>query len=462
MADRPAASDTGAARVAPHTRVLHRHTRMNLPVAVAGDGAYVIDSTGKRYLDACGGAAVSVLGHSDREVIAAIREQVGRMPFAHTAFFTNEPMEELAALLVAGAPPGLDRVYFASGGSEAVETALKMARQYFVEIGEPQRNMFIARRQSYHGNTLGALSVGGNEWRRAPFRDIMVESRHVTPCFRYREQGRGESDAAFVERLGRELEGEILAAGPDRVIAFVAETVVGATSGAVEPVEGYFRAMREICDRYGVLLILDEIMCGLGRTGTLYAFEQDGVVPDMVTLAKGMAAGYQPIGAVLFAEKIYEAFYRGSGFFQHGHTFMGHATACAAAIVVQRKLQDPSTMARVRALGRHFDALLAERFGNHPHVGDIRGRALFRGIELVADRGTASPFDPALAINGRVKAEAMARGLMCYPGGGTIDGRRGDHILLAPPFIVSEDELALAVERLGEAVDAATAGAEAR
>lgn len=418
----------------------------------------MIDAEGKRYLDACGGAAVSCLGHSDQDVIAAIHRQSAAMPFAHTAFFTNAPMEALADSMVAGAPDGLDRVYFTSGGSEAVEAALKMARQYFVEIGEPDRSVFIARRQSYHGNTLGALSVGGNEWRRAPFRDIMAESRHVTPCYAYRERGARETDAEFATRLADELDAEIQDAGPERVIAFVAETVVGATSGAVEPVEGYFRKIREVCDRYGVLLILDEIMCGLGRTGSLYAFEQDGVVPDIVTVAKGLAAGYQPIGAVLMAEKVFRAFHDGSGIFQHGHTFIGHATACAAGLVVQDKLQSPDLQARVRALGALLDAQLQDRFGNHPHVGDIRGRTFFRGLELVRDRATREPFDPGHRLNARIKAEGMARGLMCYPGGGTIDGVRGDHVLLAPPFILSNAEVGMIVERLGDAVDAAIAG----
>ncbi|MGB0626657.1 MAG: aspartate aminotransferase family protein [Alphaproteobacteria bacterium] len=448
----------GAARPAPHTKVLHRSSHSVLPVAVGGDGPYLIDSNGKRYLDASGGAAVSCLGHSDADVIAAVQAQIGRMPFAHSAFFTNEPMEQLAEMMVSGAPDGLDRVYFTSGGSEAVEAALKVARQYFIETGQPERTVFIARRQSYHGNTLGALSVGGNEWRRAPFREIMAETRHVDPCYAYRGRYEGEADETYATRLADELETEILDAGAERVIAFVAETVVGATSGAVEPVPGYFRKIREVCDRHGVLLILDEIMCGLGRTGSLYAFEADGIRPDMVTVAKGLAAGYQPIGAVLLSEEIFDAFYHGSGFFQHGHTFMGHATACAAAMVVQRKLQDPAMMPHIRELGEAFDVRLQERFGNHPHVGDIRGRVMFRGLELVADRTTKAPFDPARKLHARVKAEAMSRGLMCYPAGGTIDGTRGDHILLAPPFIVGAEEIDMIVERLGEAIDAAIAG----
>lgn len=444
---------------APHTRVLHRHTHTDLPIAVSGEGPYVIDSEGKRYLDASGGAAVSCLGYSDPEVTAAIQQQISKLPFIHSAFFTTEPMEQLADLMIAGAPAGLDRVYLVSGGSEAVEAALKMARQYFVEVGEPARRHFIARRQSYHGNTLGALGVGGNELRRAPFRSIMAEGYHVSPCYAYRERRDDEDDSQYAARLVDELEAKILELGPETVAAFVAETVVGATSGAVPPVGEYFRRVRQVCDKYGILLVLDEVMCGVGRTGTLFAFEQEGVVPDLVAVSKGLAAGYQPIGAVLLSEDIFQAFFHGSGFFQHGHTFMGHATACAAAIVVQEKLQNPQMMATVRCLGSHLVDRLHSAFDDHSHVGDIRGRGMFRGLELVADRDTKQPFDPNLRIHARVKAAAMDNGLMCYPAGGTIDGRNGDHILLAPSYVVSEGEIDEIVARLGTAIDAAIAGA---
>lgn len=446
---------------APHTRVLHRHAHADLPIAVGGEGPYVIDSEGKRYLDACGGAAVSCFGYSDADVIAAIQKQAGSLAYAHSAFFTNVPMEQLGDAIIAGAPAGLDRIYLVSGGSEAVEAALKMARQYFVEKGQPQRRHFIARRQSYHGNTLGALTVGGNEPRRAPFRPLMAESHHVSPCFAYHERRDDENDLQYVQRLASELEAKILELGADSVAAFVAETVVGATSGAVPPVAGYFKQVRKICDKYGVLLVLDEVMCGTGRTGTLYAFEQEDIVPDLLVMAKGLAAGYQPMGAVLLSEDIFQTFYDGSGFFQHGHTFMGHATACAAGLVVQQKLQDPETMATVRRLGSYFENALQGAFGSHPHVGDVRGRGMFRGIELVADRDTKSPFDPALRLHARVKAQGMDNGLMCYPAGGTIDGHMGDHILLAPPYIVTEDQVDEIVARLGIAIDAAIADVHA-
>ena len=446
---------------APHTRVLHRHSHADLPIATGGEGPYVIDSQGKRYLDASGGAAVSCLGYSDAEVIAAIQQQAGSLAFVHSAFFTSEPMEHLADLMVAGAPAGLERVYLVSGGSEAVESALKLARQYFVEVGQPERRHFIARRQSYHGNTLGALGVGGNEPRRAPFRPVMSEGHHVSPCFAYRERRDDEDDNQYVVRLADELETKILELGPETVAAFVAETVVGATSGAVPPVAGYFSLVREICDKYGVLLVLDEVMCGAGRTGTLFAFEQERIVPDLVAVAKGLAAGYQPMGAVLLSEEIFQAFYNGSGFFQHGHTFMGHATACAAAIVVQQKLQDPETMATVCRLGTYLDECLQATFKAHANVGDIRGRGMFRGIELVTDRATKKPFDPELRLHARVKTAAMDNGLMCYPAGGTVDGRWGDHILLAPPYIVSESQIEEIVGRLEVAIDTAIASTEA-
>jgi adenosylmethionine-8-amino-7-oxononanoate aminotransferase len=439
------------------TQVFHRNPRQAYPVAVAGDGAYLIDSTGKRYLDGSSGAAVSCLGHSDPEVRAAIKAQVDRLAFAHTSFFTNEPMEALAAELVEHAPPGIARVYFVSGGSEAMEAALKLARQYFVEIGEPHRRHVIARLQSYHGNTLGALATGGNVWRRRQFEPLLVDVSHVSPCYAYRGMQPSESMEAYGRRLVAELGAEIARLGPRNVIAFIAETVVGATLGAAPPVPEYFRGVRELCDRHGILLILDEVMCGMGRTGTLYACEQEGVVPDLVAIAKGLGAGYQPIGALLASAKVYDAVVSGSGFFQHGHTYLGHAIACAAALAVQRAFRERDLMARVQRLGRALEARLRARFGEHPHVGDIRGRGLFWGLELVGDRPSKQPFDPGQRLNAKIKQRAMEQGLLCYPMGGTIDGARGDHVLLAPPFIVTESQLDELTEKLGRALDAATA-----
>ncbi|EPC00549.1 hypothetical protein L861_06300 [Litchfieldella anticariensis FP35 = DSM 16096] len=440
------------------SHVFHRSLKQSYPTAVSGDGPYLIDDQGRRYLDASGGAAVSCLGHSDADVIEAIREQVSTLAYAHTSFFTTEPMETLADFLVERAPQGLESVYFVSGGSEAIEAALKLARQYFIEIGQSQRKHLIARRQSYHGNTLGALATGGNEWRRRQFEPLLIDVSHVSPCYAYRGLRDGETPEAFGIRLAAELEEQILQLGSENVMAFVAEPVVGATMGAVPPVPGYFRRVREVCDRHGVLLILDEVMCGMGRTGTLFAAEQEGISADLITIAKGLGAGYQPIGATLVSGRIHDAIANGSGFFQHGHTYIGHATACAAALAVQRAIESRDLLPRVRRLGEELSQRLHERFGEHPHVGDIRGRGLFQGLELVANRDGKTPFDPDLKLHARIKKAAMEEGLMCYPMGGTIDGKQGDHILLAPPFILDDNHLDELVQKLDDALRSALGG----
>jgi adenosylmethionine-8-amino-7-oxononanoate aminotransferase len=437
------------------THLLHRTIKSKLPVAVGGRGIELFDREGRAYIDASGGAAVSCLGHGHPDVLKALHAQLDKIAYAHTSFFTTDVAEELADRLVADAPEGIGHVYLVSGGSEAIEAALKMARQYFVEKGEPQRRHIIARRQSYHGNTLGALAAGGNEWRRSQFKPLLIETHHIDPCFAYHFQRPGETDADYAARAAQALEDKILELGPDEVIAFVAETVVGATAGAVPPVADYLKRVRAICDRYGVLFILDEVMCGMGRTGTLHACEQDGIAPDLMTIAKGLGGGYQPIGAVLLSDRIFDAFANGSGFFQHGHTYMGHPMAAAAGLAVQEVIRRDNLLENVRSMGAHLSRRLNERFGNHHHVGDIRGRGLFQAIELVADRGSKEPFDPARKLHARIKREAMARGLMVYPMGGTIDGRLGDHVLIAPPFIVTKRDVDTIVERLGEAVDAA-------
>lgn len=444
-----------------HTHVMHRSLRQTPPVAVRGQGVWVYDSSGRSYLDGSGGAAVSCLGHNHPDIQAAMHAQIDALAYAHTSFFTTEVAEQLAERLVADAPPGISHAYFVSGGSEAVEAALKMARQYFVEIGQPERRHIVARRQSYHGNTLGALAVGGNAWRRAQFAPLLIEVEHVSPCYAYRDQREDESPEQYGERLAQELEQTFERLGPGTVMAFVAEPVVGATAGAVTAVPGYFGRIREVCDRHGVLLIADEVMCGMGRTGTLYAVEQEGVTPDLITIAKGLGGGYQPIGAVMVQQRIVEAMQQGSGFFQHGHTYLGHAIACAASLAVQAVIRRDGLLARVQAQGAGLRQRLDSALGAHPHVGDIRGRGLFMGIELVQDRASKQTFDPALSLHARIKREAMARGLMIYPMGGTIDGRHGDHVLLAPPFIISDDELDQLTERLSGAIDAAIAQARA-
>lgn len=437
--------------------IFHRQIRATLPQAVSASGLYITDTTGKKYLDACGGAAVSCLGHNHPDVIAAMAAQMAQLDYAHTSFFTTRVAEELADTLIANAPAGMSHVYLVSGGSEAMEAALKMARQYFVEIGEPQRKHFIARRQSYHGNTLGALAVGGNAWRRAQFEPLLIDVTHVSPCYEYRDRLPTETAQQYGQRLVMELEAELLRLGPDKVIGICVEPVVGATLGAVPAVPGYFKAMRALCDRYGVLLIADEVMCGMGRTGTLHAVEQESMVPDLMAVAKGLGGGYQAIGAVLAQRKIHDVFAHGSGQFMHGHTYIGHPVACAAALEVQRILQREHLVEASRVHGLALQRKLQAAFSSHPHVGDIRGRGLFQAIELVADRQTKQPFAPQLQLNARIREQAMARGLMVYAMGGTIDGRQGDHILLAPPFIVEERDLDAIVTRLADAVDAALA-----
>ncbi len=437
------------------SHVFHRQAKTDYPVAVGGDGPYLIDATGKRYLDASGGAAVSCLGHGHPRVIEAIKRQVDKIAFAHSAFFTTEPSERLASHLAERAPGDLGRVYFVSGGSEANETALKLARQYYLEIGQPERSRFIARLQSYHGNTLGALAVGGNLLRREPYAPLLIDVAHIPPCYAYRHQRPSESDEDYGRRAAEALEAEILRLGPETVAGFVAETVVGATAGVVPPAPGYFKRIREICDRYGVLLILDEVMSGMGRTGTLYACEQDGIAPDLLTCAKGLGGGYQPIGAVLTSERVFRAIAEGSGAFQHGFTYIGHATACAAALAVQQTIEDDSLLENVRGQGAALRDMLAQRFAEHPAVGDIRGRGLFVGIELVRDRATKESFAPGDRLAARLKRQAMANGLVCYPGSGGADGRVGDHVLLAPPFIVARAHLEELVDKLDAALTAA-------
>ncbi|HEY2818623.1 MAG TPA: aspartate aminotransferase family protein [Casimicrobiaceae bacterium] len=439
------------------SHLIHRNLRALPPTAVSASGIAIVDRDGRRYLDASGGAAVSCLGHAHPDVLAAMHAQIERIPYAHTSFFTTDVAEALADTLAADAPAGLDQVYLVSGGSEAMEAALKLARQYFVEIGEPERRIFIARRQSYHGNTLGALSVGGNEWRRREFAPLLIDVARVSPCFEYRERANDESQNDYTNRLIAELEATLDAVGPEKVIAFCAEPVVGATAGAVPPMPNYFRRVRDLLDRHGILLIADEVMCGMGRTGTLYAIEQEGVGPDLVAIAKGLGGGYQPIGAVLAQRRIVEALRNGSGAFQHGHTYIGHPVAAAAALAVQQVIKRDRLLDAVRDRGTYLFRALHTKFEGHLHVGDIRGRGLFAGIELVADRKTKQPFDPKARLHAQVKAAAMREGLLCYPMGGTIDGVRGDHILLAPPYIVRNSDIDEIVERLARALDSAVA-----
>ena len=437
------------------SHIIHRNLRTTPPVVVSAQGMLVRDSRGNTYIDASGGAAVSSLGHGHPDVLRAMHRQIDHNAYAHTSFFTTEVAEELAERLVAGAPEGLSEVYLVSGGSEAMETAMKLARQYFVEKGEPQRSVFIGRRQSYHGNTLGALAVGGNEWRRKPFEPLLIDVARVSPCYEYRDRAVGQSVDSYTAGLVDELEAKILEVGHDRVIAFCAEPVVGATGGAIPPTPGYFSGVRAVCDKYGVLFIADEVMCGMGRTGSMYSIEQDGVSPDILTIGKGLGAGYQPIGAVLAQGALVDLLRKGSGAFQHGHTFMGHPVAAAAALAVQKVIERDDLLAAARVRGDSLRRKLTEAFGRHEHVGDIRGRGMLMALEMVQDRERKEPFAPSRKLHAAIKEQAMAHGLMVYPMGGTIDGQRGDHVLLAPPLIATEADLSEIVSRLHDSISAA-------
>src|SRR5688572_8906126 len=437
------------------TRALHRHSLdAEFPVAVKGDGMYVVDAEGKRYIDGSGGAAVSCLGHGNARVRDAVKAQIDALEFAHTRFFSNEPMEALAKDLVSDAPAGLSKAWFTCGGSEAIEAALKITRQYFIETGQPQRRHVIGRQQSYHGATAGALSAGGNMSRRAVFEPLLLDSaHHISPCFAYRGQREGESEAQYGQRVANELEAKILELGPDSVAAFVAETVVGSTLGCVTAAPGYFKRVREICDQYGVLLILDEVMCGMGRTGRRYACEDEGIAPDFIALAKGLSAGYLPLGAVLIADKVHKAFEAGSNTVMHSHTFTGHPVACAAGLAVQQEVRERELLANVSRMGAMLKSALSEHFGTHPNVGDIRGRGLFLALELVKDRRTKEPFDASLRIAERIREQAMENGLVVYPMGGVVDGKRGDNVMIAPPFIVEEKHVFELVDKLNRTFD---------
>ena len=440
------------------SRILHRSLHVDVPLAAGGQGMTIRMADGREVLDGSGGAAVSCLGHGDARVNAAIAGQLAKIAYVHTGLFSNQAAEDLAELLVGDEPGGLSHVYFCSSGSEGMEAAIKLARQYFLEIGQPHRTQYIARRQSYHGNTLGALSAGGNMMRREPYAPLLSPAfHHVSPCFAYRFKHDDEADDQYCRRLADELEAEFQRLGPDRVVGFCAEPVVGATTGCTTAVPGYFRAVREICDRHGALLILDEVMCGMGRTGSMHAWEQEGIVPDIQIVAKGLGGGYQPIGGILIHRRVIEAFRRGSGAFMHGHTYQAHPVACAAALAVQQVIREDNLLENVRAMGRLLEERLTERFGNHRHVGDIRGRGLFWAIELVRDRGAKEVFDPALKVNERVKLAAFDHGVAVYPMGGTIDGGRGDHVIIAPPYIAGPEQIDAIVERTGAALDAVLA-----
>jgi len=416
-------------------------TKGALPRVAWGQGLYVYDSTGKRYIDASGGPAVYCLGHSHPEVNEAIKQQLDKIAHGYRYSFTSDAQDELSASIAASCGHGLDAIVFVSGGSEAVESALKIALQYHSARGAQSRRRFIARRRSWHGNTLGALSVSDFVSRRAPFEGALIEASFVSSVNAYRPPA-GVAVADLAEHCARELETEILRLGADKVAGFIFEPVVGAASGVVPAPPDYARRVREICTRHGVLMIADEVMCGSGRCGTWRALEHDGVVPDIMTIAKGLGAGYIPLGAAVYQHSILETLAKHDGGPLTGHTFTAHTTACAAGAAVQRIVKRDQLVERVRSEGESFQALLRDSLSGLEAVGDIRGRGFFIGVEFVADRATRAPFDPALQLSARIGRQAVERGLLCYAISGNVDGTRGDAVILAPPYIATRAQLA--------------------
>ncbi|GKZ40915.1 hypothetical protein AbraIFM66951_006454 [Aspergillus brasiliensis] len=441
-----------------HSAVLHRDTRFIPKKAIGGKGSYIFLEDGTKFLDSTGGAAVSCLGHGHEEVSQAVIDQINKISYCHTAFFGTEASEELATFLTESTGGKLSKLLVVNSGSEAVEAALKMARQYFVELPTPQlqRSRFIARKPSYHGVTLGALSVGGHMIRREPFEPILsTNTSHVSPCYPYRGKNKGESDADYVARLAAELDAEFQRVGPENVCAFIAEPVVGAALGAVPALPGYFPAMKAICEKYGALFILDEVMSGMGRCGTLHAWEQEDVVPDIQTIGKGLGGGYAPVSGLLISEKIVEVLDKGTGVFRHGQTYQGHPIACAAALAVQKVIKRDNLLENVRNMGKYLGDRLRGSLEQHPHVGDIRGKGLFWGIEFVKDKETKEPFSPGKGVAFQIQETGLKPeyGVSLYAANGTVDCMKGDHIILAPPYNVSKEEIDIIVDTAAKVLD---------
>lgn len=423
-----------------------------LPRVAWGKGCYIYDSDGKQYIDGSGGPAVFCLGHGNEEVNTAIARQLDKVAHGYRYTFTSDPMEQLTALVAERCGGTLRRMVFVTGGSEAVESCLKLALQYHAARGEMSRRRFIARERSWHGNTLGALAVSGFRDRRAAFEGALVEASHISAVNSYRPPA-GVAPEDLAAHCADELDREILRCGAGNVAAFIFEPVVGAAGGAVPAPAGYAKAVREICDRHGVLMIADEVMCGSGRTGTWRALAHDGVEPDIMSVAKGLAAGYLPLGAAIYSDRIAEAIVKAHGGPMTGHTFTGHTACCAAGLAVQTIVKRDRLVEKVAEDGLYLAAQLRTRLGERPYVGNIRGRGFFLGIELVADRATKRPFDPAQQVYIKLRDQTFANGLICYPSGGNVDGVAGDHVILAPPYIATRAELDEIVDKLATSLD---------
>ncbi|KAL3462004.1 pyridoxal phosphate-dependent transferase [Aspergillus heterothallicus] len=429
------------------------------PSIIHSEANYLTTSDGRRIFDASGGAAVACLGHNDSRVKEAILAQLDQTAYVYSPFFTVPAAEEIASFLTESTGGKLERVVVVSSGTEAIEAALKIARQYFTELSESQwqRTRFIARKQSYHGNTLGSLGTGGHKVRRAIYEPILAQNvSHVSPCYPYRDMREGETEQAYVARLAEELETEFQRVGPDTVCAFVAETMSGTTLGCVPAVPGYFKAKKEVCNRHGALLILDEVMSGMGRTGTLHAWEQEGIVPDLQTIAKGLGAGYAPIGALLVGSKVVNALTKGTGSFTHSQTYQGHPVACATAVAVQKIIRDDNLLENVRVQGPYLGELLKERLGGHKNVGDIRGRGLFWALEFVKDKATKEPFPAAEGIAQKVHRTGLEKEhcISVIPGAGVADGVNGDIVQIAPAYNISKEDIELIVDRVESVINA--------
>jgi len=419
--------------------VFYRNSKKSYPTAVRGEGIYIYDSAGKRYIDGSAGAAVVGIGHGVKEITEAMVRQAEKISFAHGSQFTSEASIELASKLIRLAPEGMTRVYFLSGGSEAVETAVKLARQYQMERGKPEKFKVISRWTSYHGNTLGALALSGHSGRRRLYLPLMLHTPHIAPPYCYRCPFGLQPETCSLE-CAADLERTILYEGPDSVSAFIAEPMVGATAAALIPRPGYYEKIREICDRYDVLFISDEVMTGMGRTGKNFGIDHWKAKPDMIVAAKGLSSGYTPMGAVIVREEIHRAIQEGTGAFVHGHTYSQNPLSAAIGCAVVDYLIKHDLISRSARMGEYFLQAL-KTLNKHQFVGDVRGRGLFAGIEFVKDKKTKEPFDPKLKLNASVGNRAFEKGLITYPGGGGADGIHGDHLLLAPPLIITQEQI---------------------